>query len=114
MYIYLAQAYTGKEKQAVSEACKFLAQYQNDECKPAYAIYSPIVHWHYVAINHKLPTNSAFWKRENESMLRYCEELWVLLSVPGWQNSKGIRFEIYQCNRRSLAVSRRHFVCGSN
>lgn len=55
--------------------------------------YSPIVHCHDLANAHDLPTDAAYWLEYDFHVLERCDALHVL-SLPGWEDSKGVQAEI--------------------
>jgi hypothetical protein len=72
-------------------------------------IYSPIAHWHQVAVDHKLPTDATFWLVQNDPMVYQASEVWVLV-IDGWQQSKGLEHEVEQAKRLGLRVRHVEFV----
>lgn len=70
-------------------------------------IYSPIVHYHELAIRHSLPTDFETWRRINFDMIRRADEFWIL-DIPGWEDSKGVTGETkfaMECGFRVRMVS---------
>lgn len=55
-------------------------------------IYSPIVHYHQVALHFIMPTEAEFWRVQNKAMLIPAREIIVLRNL-GWENSKGVTDE---------------------
>lgn len=58
-------------------------------------VYSPIVHNHHIAIQHKDRNESMafeFWKKFDHKMIARCDELWIY-TIEGWKESKGIQAE---------------------
>jgi hypothetical protein len=58
-----------------------------------FAVYSPIVSTHPVAMKHKLPLGSEFWMKFDEVILSRCTEIFVLM-IDGWKESPGVQREI--------------------
>lgn len=90
--IYVASPYS-HPSEAVRErrfrsTCAFCAEHARE----GLFIYSPIVHWHYIALNWDLPTDWGFWRRQCFEMLEKADELWILC-LPGWFDSKGVTAE---------------------
>lgn len=56
------------------------------------AIYSPIVHWHNISVNHELPMELEHWKVQNDAMLLSCNVV-AFLHIKGLHESKGVRYE---------------------
>src|SRR5258708_32380474 len=55
-------------------------------------VYSPIVHCHELSVRYKLPTDAKFWEEYNFSLLRPSKGLFIL-TIDGWQESKGLKVE---------------------
>ena len=55
-------------------------------------VYSPIVHSHPLSVL-GLPGDWPFWAEHNRAMLAACQPL-VVLTLPGWEQSKGIAAEV--------------------
>ena len=56
-------------------------------------VYSPIAHWHPIALAYKLPTDSGYYRSMNEAMIRVCDQFFVLM-LDGWHKSIGVQAEI--------------------
>ena len=89
--VYLASPYTHANP-AVMETryltvCRIVAQYARD-----YHIYSPIVHWHPIAVLYNLPKDWEFWKKINAKDIEMRDEFWFLQDK-GWANSQGMKEE---------------------
>jgi hypothetical protein len=65
--------------------------------------YSPIVHAHAAAKQYEMPTDFAFWRAYNEAMLASSHGL-IVLTLPGWQDSKGVTAEIEFALARKLPI----------
>ena len=61
--------------------------------KQGFAVYSPIVATHPVALKHKLPLGSEYWLQFDEVILSRCTEVFVL-QIDGWKESPGVQREI--------------------
>ena len=61
--------------------------------KKGYAVYSPIVATHPVAVEHELPLGSEYWMQFDEIILNKCDEI-VVLMLYGWTESPGVKREI--------------------
>lgn len=55
-------------------------------------VYSPIVQCHLIALNHALPTDSAFWESRDRRMIQACDVFTVLI-CDGWKQSVGVKAE---------------------
>lgn len=65
--------------------------------------YSPIAHWHPIAIDHDLPHGWSYWQQQDEALLKSCHSMWVIL-IEGWETSKGIKGEVLFCRAHSKPV----------
>jgi hypothetical protein len=91
--IYLASPYSHSNKQieqlryeAVSKVCARLA-------RSGAHVYSPIAHWHPIAISYRMPTNHLYYKDMNKEMITLSSGVWILM-LPEWNESKGVQEEI--------------------
>lgn len=94
-YIYLASPYSHED--AVVRHNRFLAAVVTvgELMHNGKTIYSPIAHNHEVFPHLPgAPTDINFWWRHNRNMLRHADYL-IVLQLPGWQASKGVKKEIY-------------------
>jgi len=103
--IYIASPYTHKNKKVMQNryeaVCAFCAQATLTEN----FVYSPIAHWHPIAIKHLLPRNAEWWKEYNEHFLALASELWVL-KLGGWMESEGILREVKFAKARGIKISK--------
>lgn len=74
--------------------------------------YSPIVHWHEVAKTFSLEKGNEFWKQFNRKPLLVSHELKVL-TLPGWQASKGIEWELEVAYENDIPVEKMHPPTGT-
>lgn len=56
-------------------------------------VFSPISHTHPIAEAGDLPLGWEYWETYDRAILQMCSEL-VVLMVPGWDQSKGVRGEV--------------------
>lgn len=91
--IYLASPYTHKDKKIMELRAKLTMQacaslfYQN------FVVYSPIVHWHFVAKECGLPTDHEPWLVQNEAMMKLMPTFGIL-RLDGWRESRGVGHEV--------------------
>jgi hypothetical protein len=91
--LYLASPYSSPDpavRQARYEANRTMVAHL--ACK-GYIVYSPIVHFHPVAVAHQLPTEFAFWQAQNRGMIDHADSLYVL-QLEGWNSSIGVASEL--------------------
>lgn len=68
------------------------------------SVYSPIAHTHPIAVYGNIdPHDHDIWLPFDEAMMRACEYL-LVAEMPGWQESKGIAYEIAFFERSGKAV----------
>lgn len=68
-----------------------------------YNVYSPIVHNHPLVKDEPTMQNWPFWEWRDLSMLKRCDELYVL-TLEGWQDSVGVTAEITFATSKHLPV----------
>jgi len=92
-FIFLASPYSDEQLSVrlrrfveASRACAYLAN-------TGLAVYSPIVHWHDIALIHRLPTDADFWMEQNRPFIEKCDRMYVL-ELDGWRESVGVTLEI--------------------
>lgn len=102
-FIYLASPYSHynidvmqkRYEDAVTATVKLL--------KANITVFSPIVHFHPLALLHDLPKDADFWLQHNLPFLKASCGLYVLM-LPGWQESKGVAKEIKIATSLKLEV----------
>lgn len=102
--IYIASPYTHKDESVIAERYNLVEKFTAHMLNKNLAVYSPIVHCHYIAKNHKLPTDFNFWKTYNIAMLSSATELYVL-RLKDWEKSVGVAAEIQYAINNSIKVS---------
>ena len=92
--IYVASPYTHKNPEVRSEryyaVMDFIAHHQDEYDQ---ILYSPIVHYHQIAIDFDLPTNWEWWWDKNKQMMDLASTI-LELRIDGWETSKGMQAEI--------------------
>lgn len=90
--IYLASPYTHHSKTTMQERYSQVLEAAATLTKSGLFIYSPIVHFHEMAVVHEMPRDYKFWERNNLHMLTLASSLWVL-KLSGWDLSVGVAAE---------------------
>lgn len=97
--IYLAGPYSDPKESVREErvnefirALAFFTDQSHDLC-----LYSPIVQWHEVAKQYKLPHDFQYWAQRDFFMIQKSFSLWVL-TIPGWDKSYGVGQEMEFAN----------------
>lgn len=101
---YLASPYSDPNllirQRRFESMCKVVA----DFVKQGFIVYSPIVHFHPVALaNLGLPTDHLFWQEHDQLMISLSRHL-VVIKLPGWRTSVGVNAEIDYAKERGLTV----------
>ena len=93
-YIYLASPYShpspmirhSRFQAALAAAARLMAD--------GHIVFSPIAHSHPIeAMCFAEPKPGTFWKAQDEPLLRAASRL-IVLQIDGWQESKGIQWEM--------------------
>lgn len=92
-FIYLASPYSHADPAIREARYRAAVKYVAKLSRAGVTVYSPVVHYHCVAADHKLPTDAAFWRRHNGRMLFAAHELRIL-RLDGWRESKGVAQEL--------------------
>lgn len=90
--IYLASPYSHSDPKVREDRYLGAARALNFLLQDRRWAFSPIVHCHPVAVRYGLPTDHEFWLEYDGEFLKRCDEL-VLLTLPGWTQSKGMLYE---------------------
>lgn len=94
--IYIASPYSspihGAQQLRFEKVRRFTTYLFNQGLVP----FSPIVYAHELAASGGIRTDAASWLSFNSDMLRRSEACFVY-TLPGWDNSKGVTYEIKQC-----------------
>jgi hypothetical protein len=91
--IYLASPYSHPDKAVEAERYQQTMRAFAELCLAGAIIYSPIVSCHPAAVAYGMPTDAAWWARFNREFMFCCDRL-VVLRLPGWEESVGVRDEI--------------------
>ena len=102
--IYIASPYTNEHTAVVEDRYERVMAFTAQKANEGHIVFSPIVHCHEMAKNHKLPTDHIFWGKQNIGMLRVCEALWVL-KLKGWNKSSGVIQEIKWARQLGIPVT---------
>ena len=91
--IYIASPYTDESSGLMHERYRAVSIFCVAAIMKGHFVFSPIVHWHPIAVEHNLPKDADWWRMLNENYLRNSTQLWVLKLV-GWKESVGVSREI--------------------
>lgn len=90
--IYLASPYSHRDPAVMEERFDKVTAVAAQLINRGHIIYSPIMHFHPIAVRHELPREFAFWKEVNLQILKRCDELWIL-DLIGLHESAGVHAE---------------------
>ena len=115
--IYLACPYahpdTAVRDWRYNTACRTAAQL----IKQGYAVFSPLSHSLPIAKSGDLPDiDTGFWLKQDLLFLRLCGKVFVL-TLPGWEESTGVRAEIAEAKKRNIPVmfiDREEITCATS
>jgi len=96
---YLASPYTDAYPDVQTMRFELAALAAGQLIKQGYFVFSPITHTHPIAIHSTLPTDWQYWAEYDELMIRKCD-LFVILTLDGWKESKGVQAELLIARNR--------------
>jgi len=79
---------------AVTEAARHLIEAQE-------IVYSPLTMTHPIDVRMKADPGSQFWVSFDEAFMTHCTRL-IVLRLPGWDQSSGVRHEIEFFSKRGI------------
>ena len=91
-YHYLASPYSHEDPWEMERKYLQVLEAIDSTFSHGRAYYSPIVHFHELAKTMNAPRTSPVWSFHNRNMLNSSAGL-VILTLPGWQYSVGIKEE---------------------
>lgn len=110
-FAYLASPYTPIDVSDAAECRAIREERYEASCRAAAKLmhegkvtFSPIVHSHPIERYFDGPESGEFWKRQDEPYLTLCTEM-VVLMLPGWEESRGVKHEIEVARFRGIPIS---------
>ena len=100
--IYLASPYAHPDPQVRDERVRQVCAHGARLVREGRLVYSPIAHSHLLA-EQGLPSDWPFWAEHSRWMLSACREL-VVLALPGWEESTGVKAEVAIATELGLPV----------
>ena len=91
--IYLASPYSHPDESVRIERFKAVNKAAAILISRGEIIYSAISHTHPIAIEADMPLGWEFWQRIDHYYLNLCEKM-IVLMLPGWETSEGVKAEI--------------------
>lgn len=107
MKIYLAAPYSHpKEDMRLWRSCA-AAQTAAKLMQAGHIVYAPTVYGHEVArfLPASLALDHAFWMRQDLPMLTEWADIMMVLTIPGWQTSRGIAEEMKAAREKGIVVA---------
>lgn len=87
--IYLASPYSSPDPGIMSERYTKTMIVTAGMLGERQWVFSPIVHCHEMARRLSMPADFEFWREYNYHMLELADEM-LILTLPGWEASKGV------------------------
>lgn len=103
-YIYLASPYSDDDPLTIHERYTSAQDALAWLTKMKVWTYSPIVHFHHMALAHNFPKDANFWSDCNLAMLEKAYGLYIL-TLPRWQESKGVRQEMAWAKKLDMPIT---------
>lgn len=101
---YLASPYSHPDPEVMEHRWEETMEAAAKLASAGVFIFSPILHWHAVALKHDLPKDHVYWHDYNTFMLARCSSM-LILTLDGWAMSKGVQAEIAYCNINHIPYS---------
>ena len=102
-FTYVANPYSSSDPDLMHTRYERTAAFVAKRMRKGEVLYSPIVHHHQMAIDHKLPTDWPFWRNIDGTLLAAAQKLTVL-KLTGWEKSVGVQAEIAIALARNIPV----------
>ena len=104
--IYLASPYSHPDSAVretrYMEAVKAAGRLMKE--RPGCAVFSPIAHSHMIAEMTRLPSGFEFWQAQDVGFIDHWATRVAVLTLDGWQESRGVKAEIARAEARGLLV----------
>lgn len=105
--IYVGGPYTHADHSIRRERFDALTKIAADFVKQGHIVYSPITHTHPIDLHFvrdDVHLSSDFWCDFDETFMSVCTEM-VIVQLPGWDQSSGVKREREYFERRGLPVT---------
>lgn len=91
--LYLASPYTHPCEEMMQLRYEQALFVCSEMLNSGVTVYSPIVHFHPMALKFNMPKDYSFWKKHNKAAINVCTAL-AFLTLDGWNKSVGVQDEI--------------------
>lgn len=91
--IYLMSPYSHEDQEVREQRYRSAIKCAGELIKEGYIVFSPIIHYHPIAIEFNLRKDSHYWSRINDAFIKWADAGYILC-IPGWDDSTGIAAEI--------------------
>jgi hypothetical protein len=108
--IYLAAPYSATTEAETEERMEVFSRVMARLIKDGEVVVSPLV-CHYIRKHGDLPGDWNFWQDYSRTLLKSCSEL-VIIDMPGWTESTGVRGEINFAIEKQIPCSL--YNCATN
>lgn len=105
--IYVGGPYTHAEHEIRRQRFEALTKVAADFVRQGHIVYSPISHTHPIdlhLVRGDVHLSSDFWCDFDETFMSVCTEM-VVVKLPGWELSNGVKREVAYFEARGLPVS---------
>jgi nucleoside 2-deoxyribosyltransferase len=99
--IYLASPYTHPDPAVMQERYEQTCIAAADLMRAGFHVFSPIAHSHSIAQFGNLPTAWEYWREFDLVMVEKCD-LFLVLILPGWEESTGVFAEFTHAKRHNI------------
>ena len=90
--IYLASPYSDRDEAVMEQRFDAVCRKAGELMNAGHVVYSPIAHCHPIAVRVGLPRDWEFWRKFDREMLQGATSF-LVLKLPGWEQSSGIAGE---------------------
>lgn len=102
--IYVGSPYNHKDPMVRQHRYEQVRAYVAKLGRDGLVAYSPIIHWHPMAVHHELPKGFDFWEKADLTILSKSTSMRVL-QLKGWKESVGLQAEIDFAHRIELPIT---------
>lgn len=109
--IYLASPYTSADPKIVEQRVEQVMLACASLHRQSIVVFSPIVHWHFIAKKFGLPTDFRPWLIQNHGVIDHVRALGIL-RLEGWRESKGVKDEVDYASTRRMPIEAYDLIDG--